>query len=821
MTTAAGRVRAQLKQGNLKQLLGVGLLSTGMLAFELTLTRLFALAEFYHFAFLVISLALLGNGAAGTLLTVQPALKRFTGWWAIGFGLATAGSFAILNLVPFDSYAIAWDLRQVGYLLLTLVGAAFPFLFSGLVVGGLLALESEQAHQVYAANLIGSALGSVIVLPVLVWVGGEGALFLSAALGLGAALLLVEQNSGPLRWLLSVLSVVGSLVFILLALGQPDWTALQLSPYKSLSQVQLAADTRHVASHWSLSARIDVVESDHIHIMPGLSDKAGITIPPDQFGLTLDGDNLMPITVLSPEDVLAQDLADHVPLSILFQLAPETDSLLILEPGGGWDTLMALAGSGSVGEVTVVEPNRQLISLLQNEYAGIPINPYADQRIQLVTQEGRTYVRRTGAGFDAVTVSLSDSFHPVTSGAFTLSEDYRYTEEAMVDYLEVLNPGGFLIITRWLQTPPTESLRVLATIDAALRDRGSEEPYAHIAAFRSLRTMTFVVRRDPLSDENVAAIRAFAADQGYDLVWLPGIHPEEINRYSRLPEPVYYNSFVSLLSNPRVFIHDYHYDIRPPTDDRPFFFHYFRWRQTPEILQTLGTQWQPFGGSGYLLLVLLLVIVTLLATLAIFAPLIMKRELTLSRTSSGIRWRVLLYFSALGLAFLFIEIPLAQRFILYIGQPVSALSVVLFAVLLFSGLGSLTAPRWDPRTALLGLVLAAGLTPLLLRLLFAYTLQLPLAVRIAFALGSLLPLSFFMGIPFARGLTVFEELATGVTPWAWAVNGSTSVISAVIAVMLAMSIGFTVVLWLGAAIYALALAVIWSLTPSAMWTRTL
>ena len=153
-------------------LLAVGLLSLAMLSFELTLTRLFAVAQFYHFAFMVISLALLGSGAAGSLLSVWPRLGRHPAWWSVGFSVAALGCYAILNLVPFDSYAIAWDRRQALYLLLTFLGAAVPFLFTGLTIGGLLAAESARLHRIYAANLIGSALGCVAVLPLLAWLGG-------------------------------------------------------------------------------------------------------------------------------------------------------------------------------------------------------------------------------------------------------------------------------------------------------------------------------------------------------------------------------------------------------------------------------------------------------------------------------------------------------------------------------------------------------------------------------------------------------------------------------------------------------------------------
>ncbi|HEC22271.1 MAG TPA: hypothetical protein ENI95_05070 [Chloroflexi bacterium] len=785
---------------------GVALLSAAMLAFELTLTRLFAVAQFYHFAFMVISLALLGSGASGSLLSVWPRLGRNPARPAAGFALAALLSYAILNLIPFDSYAIAWDRRQSLYLVLTFGGAALPFVFSGLVVGGLLAADVRGLHRVYAANLAGSALGGVIVLPLLDLVGGEGALFLSAALGLASAgLLMIRSRRGGMV-IRSGGIAAGVVALVALAVVRPDRIALRLSPYKGLSQLLLTPDARHTVSEWSAVARVDVVESDSIHIFPGLSQNALIMRPPRQAALTLDGDNPTPITALSPDDELARTLAENVPQAVIAELRPPSATRLILEPGGGWDVLIALAGGAQ--SVTVAERNRPVIRILRGAYRDFTAGLYDDPRVAVVAADGRVYVRRTPQTFDVITVALSDSFHPVTSGAYSLGEDYRYTVEAVGDYLDRLSPEGLLVMTRWLQTPPTESLRTLATIEAALRARGVERPEEHIAAFRSMRTMTFVVGVEPLREEEREAIRAFADSRGYDLVWLPDISPDEVNRHSRLPEPAYYNAFTALLADPAGFVRAYEFDIRPPTDDRPFFFHYFRWRQTPEILATLGHTWQPFGGSGYFVLVALLLVVAFLAALLIFGPLVIGRLPPPPAAGDSpvplFRLRVLIYFSMLGLGFLFVEIPLAQRFILFIGQPVTALAVVLFAVLLFSGIGSLTAPRWRLRWALAALVGVALATPLLLRGVFALALGWPLAARVAFSVLGLAPLGLLMGVPFARGTALIERLAPGLIPWAWAINGSASVISGVLAVMVALSRGFPAVLWLGAGAYALA-----------------
>jgi len=276
----------------------------------------------------------------------------------------------------------------------------------------------------------------------------------------------------------------------------------------------------------------------------------------------------------------------------------------------------------------------------------------------------------------------------------------------------------------------------------------------------------------------------------------------------RLIQPPQHNFAVS----PEALYENYRFDIRPATDDRPFFFHFFKWRQTPEILASLGRTWQPFGGSGFFVLVALLVLVALAAVVFILGPLLLRSGLR--RAQGSVRpslpaWRVLLYFACLGLAFLFIEVSLSQRFILVLGQPVTALAVILLALLLFSGLGALTVRRWSLAWGLGTLVAVIALYPLLLPPFSALALRLPEGGRLLLTVLALAPLGYLMGLPFAAGLHVAERHNAVLVPWAWAINGSFSVISAVLAVIVALSAGFSAVLWLGAAAYVGALAAFW------------
>jgi len=820
--------------------LGLFLLAAATFIFEISLTRIFSLAQFYHFAFMAVSLALLGFGASGSALTLWPRLKHGRWpcrlvWLAIAFGLSIPASYLFINALPFDSYSIAWDPLQAVYLLLQYLALAAPFTLSGLVVGIPLA-AAERANRIYAANLAGSAAGCLLAVLLLDWLGGPGTIAAAGLLGwLGAAAFawgnigagLASARAGlapgrrgnrkglPLLGYLAGVAVLGWL-----ALGRPDFLDVRLSPYKGLSQALRYPGARVIFSDWNGFSRVDLLESPGIRQLPGLS-YTYTGMPPSQLGLAVDGDDLSPVPLITaPEVELA--FSDYLPAAIAYRLRPGARAL-ILEPRGGLDVWTALAGGASA--VTAVESNPLLITAARRGMAPPAHDVYGDPRVRVVTEVGRSYLRRTGERFDLVHLPLTQPYRPVTSGAYSLVEDYDHTVEAFSEYLAHLEDGGLLVVTRWLQTPPSETVRTLALILEALEKAGADDPTARVIAFRGVQTGTFLVKKGGFTSEEVDAVRRFCEARRFDLVIAPGLSGEEINRYNVLPEPYYARAFGDLLAagDRRTFYAAYPFAVAPPTDDHPFFFHFFRWQQTPAILRTLGKTWQPFGGSGYFVLLALLVLAMLASAALIVGPLLVRgRAQGVEGTEGaegaggnsgelgGLRVWVFLYFGLLGLAYLFVEIPLMQRFILFLGQPVYAMTAVLFALLLFSGLGSFSAPCLPHRPALAVLAVAIILYPLFLPPLFRLTLGLPLGCRFVIAVLALAPLGFLMGVPFPRGIALLERRAPELIPWAWAVNGCTSVLSSILAAVGALSWGFSAVLGAGAACYAGAMVSVWT-----------
>jgi hypothetical protein len=786
-------------QMNVLQKMGLIIISAAGLCFEINLTRLYSVSHFYHFAFMVVSIALLGFGASGTFLAVfrirndKPFGRRLA-WMAIGAGLSMLGSYLLINLMLFDSFSMAVDRKQILILMLHYVALASPFFFVGTIISLLLSKHAQSGGRVYALNLLGSALGCLAAVLAPTFIGGEGTVVLSIMLaGLAALTFLLGSQSGPKRK--NIQDVVGTAaIFSLLVFSMMDIglrmganggfkiMELNLSPYKGISYAMQNPEAEIIYSKWNAISRVDVVHSPSLHSVPGLSYRYLEPLPPIR-GLYINGDNLS--TLLPAESDI--DFAGYLPAAIAFYLRPKA-RVLIMESRGGMDVLAALALDAQ--QVTAVEENMLLIE------AAVDIYNLPD--VEIAITSGRSYLRSTNKRFDVIQLSLINSYHPVSSGAYSLGEDYRYTLESFSDMLDCLERNGLLVVTRWLQEQPSEWLRTFTLAVSTLEARGAD-PQKQIVALRGYNTGTLLVKNGFFTSKELALIRTFVDEKAFDLVFAPDIQLEEINRNNILPEEVYFQTFADVLKNKQrgVFYKQYMYDVRPPVDDHPFFGHYFKWSQIGGIWRSLGTTWQPFGGAGFLVILAIFGLAVILAGVLIILPAIVKKETKNMPVKGNIR--IFVYFGMIGLAFLLVEMPMIQQFILYLDHPTYAMAVVLFSLLLFSGFGS----RWGIKimsvsaALLILLVFLTGWLFLLPALLYA-TLGFPLTVRISVSIISVAPIGFLMGIPFPAGLewmwksALFDEknFAEEMVAWLWAVNGSTSVIASILSSLLSLSFGF-------------------------------
>ena len=791
--------------------LGVFVLSAATLLLEITLTRVFSVTQGYHFAFMAVSLALLGFGASGTALAVLPWLLRrdvlsLLAAASIGFGAASIGSFVLTNALPFDSYTIVWGGQQLLYLALYYLSLAVPFFFAGLALGGALTKMPARAGNIYGFSLAGSGVGCLLSLWGPPLFGPSGTIGAVSLLGLLAAAVFLWNR---FRWAPAPIALA-AVALVALVIGVPSVFDLRISPYKSISQALRPEGAELVWSRWNAFSLVEVVRSPGLHMAPGLSFTYTGDIPP-QMAVSVDGDNLSGITDAPPNEAA---FTGFLPTSVAYELVPGPVVLLV-EPQGGLDLLTALHQGARRVVTTLGNPLvPEVVTRRFDEAAG---GIYNDDRVEVAVGGSRGYLSATNEKFDVIQVSMADSFRPVLAGAYSISESYVYTVEAFQQYFQHLNPDGFISVTRWIQVPPSDGVRMVSVAVEALESQGVERPERHIAAIRSLQTLTLLVKRSELSQRDIEAIRDFSRRLQFDLVYHPGIEEAELNRYNVLQGTPYHDAVTEILSPDQreTFYRDYQFDISPPTDDRPFYFHIFRWGQVPEVVRNLGRTFQPFGGAGFLVLVGVLIVAVAASVLLIVVPLFFRPSTSIGPdmvtgpvAGGGLskRW-VFSYFAALGLGFLWIEIPLLQRFILYLDQPTYSFATVLFAILVWSGVGSLLSRRIG-RFAPLAVLAAATLALIYawtLPSMFGATLGLPLWARFGVAVVSLAPLGIMLGIPFPRGVTVLGKRAPQLVPWAWAVNGAVSVPSAILATLLALSFGFSGVMMLAGIAYLLAL----------------
>ncbi len=793
----------------------VAMLAAATLLLESTLIRLLAVAQFYHFAFLAISLALLGFGASGTLLSVvtplrRAAIDRLLAACCAGFAVCAGLAYAVVNLLPFDSYSIAWDRRQLGLFALYYLALTLPFLCSGLGIGAALAAEKGHRTSVYAANLLGSAVGAGLA-PVAGWLAGvPGAVLISALIGFAPVLWLPAGRSAALRAVAVALALAAVLGFARLTaanLNEHSDLGMTISPYKGLAHARRVPGARTLFGRWDALARVDVIAGAATRTLPGLSYIYTGLIPP-QLGLARDADALLPITLATPDAFEAHAFLPEAPA---FVLRPAS-RVLVLEPGAGLGVLQALAADA--GQVTAVigsSSERRAVATTAPQ-----ADPFADARVRTVVAPPRSFLAADRHTYDIVFLPLTDAYRPVTSGAYSLAETYGLTVEAFEASLARLAPRGILVVTRWLQTPPSESLRLLAAIAEALERRGPARPADAIIAYRGIQTITVIVCPTGWQPDELATARAFLEMRRYDLVWAPDVREEETNRFNRLLRPTDYEAARQLFTatDRRAYYAAYPFAITPATDDRPFFFHFFRWGQTAEVLASLGHTWQPFGGSGYLVLFALLGLVLLFSAGMIVLPLLIARPEGNDPKIGIASWRILIYFGGLGLAFLFVEIPLIQRYILLFGHATYAFSVVVITLLLLASVGTrlieriLAADSRQARSAALwifsALVLLSAITALVGPRWTTAVLGWPLPARLLAATVALAPLAVLMGMPFPFGLAQIRAAGPRPVAWAWAVNGCASVLASVLAAIGGLSWGFTAVILAGAAIYAIA-----------------
>lgn len=763
--------------------------SSSQLYLEVSLTRIFSVTQGYHWAFLLVGLALLGSGLSGTYLMLKRDIYRTRGLEHLRvISLIYPASIILvylgITLLPFDPYMIPWSKVQFLYFFFNLTSFLVPFFFYGLIISLSLIIFSERHFNLYCMTFVGASLGSIMALFLIPITDEFGIILISILLGFLSSTLICRDN--PRYYTVSSILLLFSLY---LFLYRPFNVPLRLSPYKDLAQILRFPQTKTLETHRTVNSRIDVIESPTIRYAPGLSYKYKGR-PPSGLGVTIDGENLKGI-------ITSNHFTEYLPQNIVYLLKKDP-KVLIIEPIGGLD--IVLAKNRGVKDVTVILDDPILVDIMKRYIHLSGVN--------FMVEHPRVYMSQTRELFDIIHFSLGESFYVVTSGAYSLRENYIYTLEGFKSSYLRLKPNGLIIFTRWLQRPPTEELKLFNIILNGLKELGIRDLERRIIVFRSLNTMTFIVKNEEFTRLEVETVKRFLETMAFDLVFLDGLRPSDANRFNVLPEDFYYRYFLELFHNDKFYI-NYPFRIEPARDDKPFFFHFFKKDQIEAILKNWGRTWQPFGGAGYIIIIFALLLVILISFLFIILPFLMGK----ARFPRGYKIsNFSLYFSAIGLAYMFVEIPILQRLILYLGKPVYSISLTLSLLLVFSGLGSALAIRLKRYPLILSLGFILLLFSASVSFILERTLGYPFCYRLLISAGMIGILGLLMGMPFPIGLEKARNYSVDIIPWCWAINGFASVLSSFLSTMLAIYIGFTAILYISGILYLIA-GLILTLTP--------
>lgn len=772
------------------------LFSVACLASEIILTRIFSVIFWYHFAFLVLSTSMLGFGIGGFLVRSHgPKLKKYTDGGVLGTGSLVAGLSLFLALIlithsPFhisdpmtspNTIALGMGFEILAAALLMLI----PFIFMGGMIVYMLQREKKQVGLIYGANLGGSAFGCLVALFLMDMAGGVNALVLVASCLVFSGVLISWKEKKP-----AVFCAVTGLLIVLSLFFQDRLFPIRSPLGKPAAGLE---ETQKVLSEWTSLSRVDIYKEKNWKEQEfglwGLSPVSRSLLP-ERLGVLID--YWAYTTILKHSERPGYyDFLQDLPMYAMYRIAPPNPRMMIIGSGGGMDIRAGLHFGAS--GIDAVEINPAIFKAMTGELESYSGGVYTDPKVRAHLGDGRNVLVSSKDHYDIVQLSGVDTFSATQAGAYALTENYLYTMEAFQEYLERLAPEGLLSLTHWYLPSatgyPRFSLRLFCLAWSALKAQGVEHPEKHLFFFHSKRFAVLFVKKTPLSATEINVLMDLCMEKQYVCLFRP--------------DRVIYSSmtFYSFVKAPdkKAWYDDYPFNVTPPTDNSPF---YFENRKFKNILSP-GNYIEGYTRfDGQTILTCLFIELLIAASILLISAIRLERK---KKDLGG--W---MYFFFIGMGFMLVEVSFTQQLVLFLGHPVYALSVVLFSMLLFSGLGSSMAGSVSARFSmpLVVIVLAAFLA-------FQAFFGIPLIrnwtdsgsflTRTTIVLLFLAPVSFLMGTAFPeaakRLFDTGRDESLGVY---WAFNSFASVMGAALAVILAILSGFTVVMICACACYVLA-----------------
>lgn len=760
--------------------MGVAFTTMATLLLELAMTRIFSVVFYYHFAFLAISIALFGLGAGGVfsyVIAAQPA-PLFRKLGRLSLINALMPLISVIFLLTRGQELTNVTLAAVYFF------SALPFFLAGAIVSLAISETIERVDKVYFFDLLGAAGGCLLLIPLLNNFGGPNTVIAAAVLfAVGAAIWYNLDGQTPLRAASVALALCLTVLIVLNA--KSHWIDVHYAKGQALDN--------EIFVRWNTFSRIAVAKEKQ-------SGQTQIVIDADASTGIMDFD----LDNLTPEQ--KKDLTQQGP-AFPYVMRPGAKTLII-GPGGGWDVARAVV-SGST-DITGVEINPIIATtVMRGDFAWISRNLYRRPGIRIFEEDGRSFVRRSTEKYSVLQATLVDTWASTAAGAFALSENNLYTTDAFYDYLSHLNDDGVLAITRWGFDPPRESVRLLILAREALSKLGENQPARHVMVIRegSQKELegwgardTVLISRKPFTDADVARAQSIIGQSHFQKVYLPGDGPQ--------------NPFGQALEQQDLptWLAQYPFDVTAVDDNRPFFFYTVQPRDLWNFVTTMNKDSADYKINRAVPMLFSLVGVSLLATLIILAlpPLVLGTRLP---REPGVL-QFLMYFLCIGVGYILIQVALIQKFVLFLGHPTYALTVIIFSMLVASGCGSYLSGKYignDDGKLARALALVTVLVTMLAFSASHITtalVGLPLPVKMLLTVLLIAPAGFCMGMPFPQGLARLEAFHKPSVRWAWSLNAASSVLGSAGAIFFAIYLGLRETLLLGGALYIGALIIL-------------
>lgn len=784
-------------ESTLQSGIAIGLLSSSVISSQIILMQIFSITQWHHFGYMVISLAMLGFGAAGTFLAIFRKTLVARSSWIIPLLIISGGlSFGLVHrisetaLLRFDLYHLFIDPIQLWRFIGTCIVFFFPYFLCALAIGILFTMKVRQIGTLYFWNLAGSGAGGALSLLLLNHFFPWVALPLVSIIAIIAAVLMMHTIG--IVWRLSVAFLSITVISVLLVDPHP----VRPSQYKSLSRTLSLPDSRVLHSQPSIYGVINVVHAPTLRYAPGTSLRFTGEVPvSDAVFINADWKGILPRYWES------QAHPHHYTTMALPYALRLPDTVLVINDATGQSAAHAL--SAGAEHVVISEDNRKLVELMKGILAPRSENLFHNPRVCIYTIDARAFLAKNRK-YDLIVLPVLDAFGG-TAGLFALQENYLLTVEGFSAKINSLTYNGLLAVSCWLDYPVRTPLKITATLEEVFRQRGVANLADHIIMIKSWGTATFLASVNPFTQRELDIILSFCDSLFFDPVIFPGVTPEMRNRYNLFHDPFLFTALDSIMAGELLQLNrEYPFHILPAFDDQPYFFQFLRLRGLSELSEFFGQQAVPFIELGYLIVFVTLVITAVLSVVLIVLPLFRLR-----RSGKGML-TVLLYFGGIGLGFMFLEIVLIQQLVWMFGNAVISASVVISTLLVASGIGSYVSGRWN-MTASKHRFVFVSIIVCMLALMFVsqpliqWGITQPVFMRAIIVLLMVGLPGFVMGMPFPLGLRCLDLNNPQLIPWGWGINGCLSVIASPLAMIVAVEAGFRVVMLAAVIVYLIAL----------------